>query len=105
DMSDDTGSILDPHVRKRESPMAPIVDHQAVFRMDHIEEVGAEADDDPDDATNRARRWKVDEVFGCEHRGLEVPQVVGRRDKDIGVARWFHPSHQGLWVFERETEF
>ena len=53
--------------------MASVVQDQAIFGVDGVQEIGAEADANPDHAYEVARRGVVRDLGGWELHGAEEP--------------------------------
>ena len=70
--------MRDSHLAERVCPVASVVEDQPVLGIDRVEEIGAEADGDPDD-TDQGARWRIVlDVLGLHPHGAEKAQVVRR---------------------------
>src|SRR5438876_7860475 len=87
--------------------MAAVIQDQAMFRVDGVQEIAAEAHRDPDNATQRAWGRIIRDVGGLQWHDPEVTQVVRGRHKHKRVLLFARPFQRGLRriAWEAEPEY
>src|SRR6266480_6572720 len=76
DMLDDARNVSDSYFAKRIRAVAAVIEDQAVFRVDGVQEIGTEPNGKSDDS-REVSRWRViRDVAGLQFHSSEKAHVV-----------------------------
>src|SRR5207245_939423 len=84
--------------------MTAVVEDQPVFRVDRVQEIGAESDRETDDAGQGSRRRIIRDVAGLQGHGSEKTQVVRRRYEHINILVSARPFDRRPGMIERQAD-
>ena len=101
-MLNDTRYMRDAHFAERIRAMTSVVQDKALFRVDRIHEVRAEADGESDDTHKVAWRWDLD-VLRFHRHGAQKAKVVRGRHEDVAVTPHTRPFDGRLRMIERQA--